>query len=64
MVGQIEMLVLEHVDKAIPNMVRDIENLWGAYTSSTLIGEKDGAGPSSLHTMLDGPTEYVNARWM
>ena len=33
------------------------------YTSSTLIGGKDGAGPSSLlHTMLEGPTEYVNAR--
>jgi hypothetical protein len=35
------------------------------YTSSTLIGGKDGAGPSSLlHTTLEGPTEYVNARWM
>ena len=29
------------------------------YTSSTLIGGKDGAGPSSLHNMLEGPTEYV-----
>ena len=26
-------------------------------TSSTLIGGKRGAGPSSLHTMLEGPTE-------
>ena len=35
------------------------------YTSSTLIGGKGGAGPSSLlHTMLEGLTEYVNARWM
>jgi hypothetical protein len=34
------------------------------YTSSTLIGEKGGAAPSSLHTMFEGPTEYVNARWM
>ena len=34
------------------------------YTSSTLIGGKGGAGPSLLHTMLEGPTEYVNARWM
>ena len=34
------------------------------YTSSTLIGGKGGAGPSSLHTKLEGPTEYVNARWM
>ena len=35
------------------------------YTSSTLIGGEGGAGPSSLlHTMLKGPTEYVNARWM
>jgi hypothetical protein len=29
------------------------------YTSSTLIGGKDGASPSSLHTTLEGPTEYV-----
>ena len=34
------------------------------YTSSILIGRKGGAGPSSLHTTLEGPTEYVNARWM
>ena len=35
------------------------------YTSSTLIGEKGGAGPSSLDIVLEGPTEYVkNARWM
>jgi hypothetical protein len=34
------------------------------YTSSTLIGGKAGAGPSSLHTTLEGPTEYVNPRWM
>ena len=35
------------------------------YTSRTLIGGKAGAGPSSLlHTMVEGPTEYVNARWM
>ena len=34
------------------------------YTSNTLIGGKGGAGPSSLHTPLEGPTEYVNARWM
>ena len=33
-------------------------------TSSTFIGGKGGAGPSSLHTTLEGPTEYVNARWM
>ena len=26
--------------------------------------EKGGAGPSSLHTTLEGPTENVNARWM
>ena len=31
------------------------------YTLSTLIGGKDGAGPSSLHVTLEGPTEYVNA---
>ena len=34
------------------------------YTSSTLIGGKGGAGPSSLRTTLEGPTKYVNARWM
>ena len=33
-------------------------------TSSTLIGGKGAAGPSSLHTTLEGPTEYVNAWWM
>jgi hypothetical protein len=33
-------------------------------TSSTLIGGKVGAGPRSLHTTLEGPTEYVNARWL
>ena len=32
------------------------------HTSSTLIDGKDGAGPSSLHTTLEGPTEHVNAR--
>ena len=31
------------------------------YTSSILIGGKGGAGPSSLHTILEGPMEYVNA---
>ena len=35
------------------------------YNSSTLIGGKGGAGPSSLlHTTLEGPAEYVDARWM
>ena len=35
------------------------------YTSSTLIGGKRGAGPSSqLHSTLEGPTECVNASWM
>jgi hypothetical protein len=29
------------------------------YTSSTLIGGKGGAGPSLLHTKLEGPTEYI-----
>ena len=28
----------------------------------TLIGGKGGAGQRSLHTTLEGPTEYVNAR--
>jgi hypothetical protein len=30
----------------------------------TLIGGKGRAGPSSLHTTLEGPTKYVKARWM
>ena len=30
------------------------------YTSSTLIGGKGGAGPNSLHTTLEGPTEYIS----
>ena len=34
------------------------------YTSSTIVGGKGGAGPSSLRTTLEGPTEYVNARWV
>jgi hypothetical protein len=34
------------------------------YTSSTFIGENGGVGPSSLHTLLEGPTEHVDARWM
>ena len=34
-------------------------------TSSTLIGGKRGASPGLLlHTMLEGPREHVNARWM
>jgi len=33
------------------------------YTSSSHWW-KGGAGPSSLHTILEGPTKYVNARWM
>ena len=32
------------------------------YTSSTLIGGKGGANPSSLHATLEGPTEYVNGK--
>ena len=32
------------------------------FTSSTLISGKGGAGPSSLPTTLEGPTEYVNSK--
>ena len=32
------------------------------YASSTLISGKGGAGPSSLPTMPEGPTEYVNSK--
>ena len=40
--------------------------LWARdrWTSSTLIGGEGGAGPSSLHTTLEGSMEYVNALWM
>jgi hypothetical protein len=34
------------------------------YTSTTLIGGEGGVGPSSLHIVLEGPMEFVNARWM
>ena len=37
---------------------------WIRATSHTFIGGKGGAGPSSLHITLEGPTEYVDARWM
>ena len=30
------------------------------FTSSTLIGGKGRATPTSLHTTLEGPAEYVN----
>ena len=33
-------------------------------TPSTLIGGKGGAGLSLLHTTLEGPMVYVNARWI
>jgi hypothetical protein len=32
------------------------------YTSSTLISGNVGASPSSLHTTLEGLTEYVNSK--
>ena len=34
------------------------------YTPGTLVGGKGGAVPNLLHTTFEGPTEYVNARWM
>ena len=34
------------------------------YKLSTLIGGKGGAGPSSIYTTLEGPMEYVSARYM
>ena len=34
------------------------------YISSTLIGGKGKASPSSLPTILEGPLEYMNARRM
>ena len=30
------------------------------YISSTLIGGKGGPSPSSLHTTLEGPIEYIS----
>ena len=34
------------------------------FSSITLVGGKGKAGPSLIHIMLEGPMEYVNARWM
>ena len=34
------------------------------FETLSLVKKKGGAGPSSLHTTLEGPIEYVNARWM
>ena len=34
------------------------------YPISTFFGGNGGASPRLLHTMLEGPTKYVNARWM
>jgi hypothetical protein len=36
---------------------RDRPRARDRYTSSTLVGGEGGAGPSSLHTTLEGPTE-------
>ena len=41
----------------------ETESPW-PFTLSALIGGKGGAGPSSLHTTLEGPTDQVSARWM
>ena len=37
------------------NRVSEMQD--GGFTSSTLIGGKGGAGPNTLHTTLEGPTE-------
>ena len=47
-----------------PLHTRDWEPVTITLQASTFIGGKRRAGPISLHTMLEGPTEYVNARWM
>jgi hypothetical protein len=60
--GSHETLQGKHTNLG-PLYTRDLGPV-AQYTSSTLIGGEGEAGPSSLHTMLEGPTEYVNARWM
>jgi hypothetical protein len=54
---------LEALGSDFSNLMIDTERLRARdhYNSGTLIGEKGGAGPSSLHTALEGPTEYVIA---
>ena len=34
------------------------------FTSTIVIGGKGKVGPSLLHTILEGPMEYMTARWM
>ena len=51
------------------NQLRATSHVWDwepvtITLQAPLIVGKGGAGPSSLHTTLEGPTEYVNARWM
>ena len=58
---QIELVTLKTIFRATSHTrlrARD------HYTSNILIGGKGGAGPSLLHTALEGPMEYVIARWM
>ena len=55
-------LVQSHYDVRATSHTRlSAHNHWN---SSTLIGGKGRTVPRLLHTMLDGPMVYVNARWM
>jgi len=70
----VDMWLFGNLDRRPPALAIGYQNLRATshtrlrtrdhYTSSTLIGGKGGAGPSSLHTTLEGPREYVNARCM
>ena len=55
---------LRHIDDLLRATSHTRLRACDHYTSSTLIGGKGGASPFSLHTMLEGPTEDVNARWL
>jgi hypothetical protein len=60
-VRPIEMVTLDTIFRATSHTrLRACDH----YTSTTLIGGKRGAGPSLLHTVLEGRMENVNARWM
>ena len=51
-------------NKVGPLHTQDQEPVTITLQALSYIGGKVGASPSSLHTALEGPREYANARWM
>ena len=49
--------ILKHIETRTDIRATSHTRLRARDTSSTLIGGKGGAGPSSLHTALEGPTK-------